>query len=283
MNIVPPFPDLAAEWTEACLLYPIYAALAKEFVIDIAACVDLETGADAPPQESVEQARQWLDELDGRIQVHQLRRFLQTTSLATQESLQTLLLHHLRKEKKSDSDRDKVDFVLVQYFSHCAPSQLQESDVDLEYVAQVLEPVLGQVDLTVPEWLKPLDQTMQAAQHCRDLSELLHSGILEQGRKAKVQCGDNYFQPVAMIAFARFSFLMRRATGKPWREDPRLPPRPVLRRRAHRPPAHDLPVLESDVPRGVFLGTAPAHAGGSQSFDCRGAGVRHAGRNPRRS
>jgi hypothetical protein len=210
MNIVPPFPDLAAEWTEARLLYPIYAALAKEFVIEIAGCADLETGADAPPQESIEQARQWLDELDGRIQVHQLRRFLQTTNLATQESLQTLLLHHLRKEKKSDIDRDKVDFLLVQYFSHCVPSQLQESDVDLEYVAQVLEPVLGQVDLTVPEWLKPLDQTMQAARHCRGLSELLHSGILEQGRKAKVQCGDNYFQPVAMIAFARFSFLMRR-------------------------------------------------------------------------
>jgi hypothetical protein len=210
MNIVPPFPDLAAEWAEACLLYPIYSALAKEFVIDIPGCADLETGAPIPPQESVVQARQWLRDVDGRIQVHQLRRFLQTSTLASQESLQTLLLHHLRKEKKTSIDRDKVDFLLVQYFSHCAPSQLDESDVDLEYVAQVLEPVLGHADLTVPDWLKPVDQVMQAARRCRGLSELLHSGILEQGRKAKVQCGDKYFEAVAMIAFARFSFLMRR-------------------------------------------------------------------------
>ena len=210
MNIVPPFADLAAEWAEARLLYPIYSALAKEFVIDIPGCADLETGAHIPPQESVVQAREWLREVDGRIQVHQLRRFLQTSTLASQESLQTLLLHHLRKEKKTSIDRDKVDFLLVQYFSHCAPSQLDESDVDLEYVAQVLEPVLGQVDLTVPDSLKPVDQVMQVARRCRGLSELLHSGILEQGRKAKVQCGDKYFEPVAMIAFARFSFLMRR-------------------------------------------------------------------------
>lgn len=210
MNIVPPFPDLAAEWAEARLLYPIYSALAKEFVIDIPGCPDLESGADTPPEESVVQARQWLRDVDGRIQVHQLRRFLQTSILANQESLQTLLLHHLRKEKKTSIDRDKVDFLLVQYFSHSTPSQLEESDVDLEYVAQVLEPILGQVDLTVPDWLKSIDQVMQAARRCRGLSELLHSGILEQGRKAKVQCGDKYFLPVAMVAFARFSFLMRR-------------------------------------------------------------------------
>ncbi len=34
---------------------------------------------DAPPQESVESARQWLLDVDQRIQVHQLRQFLQTT------------------------------------------------------------------------------------------------------------------------------------------------------------------------------------------------------------
>jgi hypothetical protein len=202
--------ELAAEWRDARLLYPLYAALAREFVIDLPACADLEAGADTPPRESVEQARQWLLDLDQRIQVHQLRQFLQTTTLCGQQSLQTLLAHHLRKPEKSDSDRDKIDFLLVQFFSHCTPSQLEESDVDLEYVAQVLEPVLGQVDPTVPTWQKPLEQLIQASERCRRLSELLHSGILEQGRKLKVQCGNDYYQPAAMVAFTRFSFLMRR-------------------------------------------------------------------------
>ena len=219
MSTVPPFPDLAAEWMEARLLYPIYSALAKEFVIDLPGCPDLEEDVATPPQESIEQARQWLREMDGRIQVHQLRQFLQTTTLATQESLHTLLLHHLRKTKKTASDRDKLDFLVVQYFSHCAPSRLDETDVDVEYVAQVLEPVLGQVDLTIPDWLKPIEQIMQSAQRCRSLSELLHSGILEQGRKLKVQCGDKYFLPAAMISFARFSFLMRRVFFRLMHED----------------------------------------------------------------
>jgi len=165
---------------------------------------------DAPPQESVEQARQWLAEIDKRVQVYQLRQFLQTSALATDEALKTLLMHHLHKQERSDSDRDKIDFLLVQYFSLCAPSRLQDGDVDLAYVAQVLEPVLGTVELTPPDWIAPLDEFLQQAGACQSLNELLTTHILEKGRRLKTSTGDNYFLPVAMIAFARFSFLMRR-------------------------------------------------------------------------
>jgi hypothetical protein len=202
--------ELAAEWREARLLYPLYAALAREFVIDLPRHSDLEAGVDAPPQESVEQARQLLADMDGRIQVHQLRQFLQTTTASSDEALRTLLLHHLRRHEHSDSDRDKIDFLLVQYFSHCAPSRLQDADVDLAYVAQTLEPVLGAVDLNVPEWLSPVDEVVQTGNGCRNLNQLLTSRILEKGRKLKTSCGQKYFLPAAMVAFTRFSFLMRR-------------------------------------------------------------------------
>ena len=108
------------------------------------------------------------------------------------------------------SDRDKIDFLLVQYFSHCAPSRLEDTDVDMAYVAQMLDPVLGSVDLTLPSWLHPLDDFIQAADACRSLNELLTSGTLEKGRKLKVSVGEDYFEPIAMVAFTRFSFLMRR-------------------------------------------------------------------------
>jgi len=202
---------LAAEWSAARILYPTYSALAREFVIDLTPCSDLDAGVNQPPQESVEQARQWLDQMDERIQIHQLRQFLQTTTLVTPPLLQTLLLHHLHKEEKSPSDRDKIDFLLVQLFSLAAPSRLDDSAVTLDYVAKTLAPALGTVDTTVPVWLGPLENVLQSAQKARTLNELLHSGILEQGRKIKVQSGENYFVPVAMVAFARFSFLMRRA------------------------------------------------------------------------
>jgi len=81
--------------------------------------------------------------VDAQIQVHQLRQFLQATPLASETVLRHLLLHHMHKAAKSAADRDKTDFLLVQYFSLCVPSGLADADVDLEYVAQVLEPVLG--------------------------------------------------------------------------------------------------------------------------------------------
>jgi len=203
--------QLASEWTAARVLYPTYSALAREFVIDLTPCNDLEAGVEQPARESIEQARHWFEEMDARIQIHQLRQFLQTTTLVTPQLLQTLLLHHLQKDEKSPSDRDKIDFLLVQLFSLAAPSRLEDTAVSMAYVAKTLAPALGQVDTTVPGWLKPLENVLQSAQKARTLNELLHSGILEQGRKIKVQSGENYFLPVAMVSFARFSFLMRRA------------------------------------------------------------------------
>jgi len=202
--------QLTAEWNAARILYPTYSALAREFVIDLTPCSDLEAGVEQPPQESVEQARQWLRDMDERIQIHQLRQFLQTTTMVTPQLLQTMLLHHLHKDEKAPSDRDKIDFLIVQLFSLAAPSRLEDSAVTMEYVARTLQPVLGTVDTRIPVWLQPIENVLQSAQKARSLNELLHSGILEQGRKFKVQSGENYFLPVAMIAFARFSFLMRR-------------------------------------------------------------------------
>jgi hypothetical protein len=210
MNATPDLNELRMRWRTARLLYPLYAALARECVIELPPCADLEAGVQAPPAESVEQARQWFLDMDQRIQVHQLRQFLQTTTITDDESLRALLLHHLRKPKLGDSDRDKIDFLLVQVFSHCAPSRLEDADVDVEYVAQMLEPVLGTFDVRVPDSLKSLDALIERANVCKNLKELFTSRILEEGRKLKISAGPDYFEPAAMVAFTRFSFLMRR-------------------------------------------------------------------------
>jgi hypothetical protein len=189
-------------------LQAIYAALVREFVIEVSACpIDEEF---SPSPASVEQASAWFDQVDAQIQVHQLRQFLQTTPLANEVVLRYLLIHHMKKAAKATSDRDKTDFLLVQYFSLCAPSGLEDTDLDLDYVAQVLEPVLGPQEPKLPTWLSSLETILQSAARCRRLSELLHSGILEQGRKLKTQAAARYFEPSAMVAFARFSFLIRR-------------------------------------------------------------------------
>ena len=202
--------DLSAQWKSACRLYPIYFELAREFAIDVKASAELETGGETPGKETVEQAQSWLEEMDQLIQVHQLRQFLQTSSLVNQEGLLNLLQHLLALTAKTDATRDKIDFLLVQYFSQLAPSGVRDAEVDLAYVAQSLEPILGEIDLKPPVWLSALDRVLEAAGHCRSLDELLHGGILEQGRKAKGLAGDLFYLPIALVAFTRFGYLMRR-------------------------------------------------------------------------
>jgi hypothetical protein len=205
-----PVQDLAAQWISARRLYPIYFELAREFAIDVKPCAELEAGVETPGKETVEQARQWLEQMDNQVQVHQLRQFLQTNSLVTPEGLLSLVQHFLAKTAKSDTVRDKIDFLLVQYFSQIAPTGVNDAEVDLAYVAGSLEPVVGQVELKPPVWLNALDRVLESARKCRSLDELLHGGILEQGRKAKGLAGELFYLPVALVAFTRFGYLMRR-------------------------------------------------------------------------
>src|ERR1700728_945494 len=207
----PAAPDFAAQWARARRLHPIYVELAREFVIEVPVCTDLEAQADTPGRESVEQAQQWLNDMDGRIQVHQLRQFLQTSAIVDSESMVVLMQHFLAKTSHTDSSRDKIDFLLVQYFSQNAPSELDDNGADIAYVAQSLEPVLGPVEIKTPVWLNALDRVLDAARRCRSLDELLHGGVLEQGRKAKAQAGELFYLPIALVAFTRFGYLMRRA------------------------------------------------------------------------
>jgi len=211
MNPSTPVQDLATQWSSARRLYPVYFELAREFAIDVKPCADLEAGVDTPGKESVEQANQWLEQMDSAIQVHQLRQFLQTNSLVTQEGLVGLLQHFLAKSVRTEAVRDKIDFLLVQYFSTIAPTGLNDAEVDLAYVANALETIVGPVELKPPVWLNALDRVLEAARKCKSLDELLHGGVLEQGRKAKGLAGDLFYLPIALVAFTRFGYLMRRA------------------------------------------------------------------------
>jgi hypothetical protein len=205
-----PVPDLAAQWNSARRLYPIYAELAREFAIDLKPCGELESGVETPGKEAVQQAHNWLEQMDNAIQVHQLRQFLQTNTQVNSAGLITLLQHFLAKAAKTDIIRDKIDFLLVQYFSQIAPTGVDDSEVDLAYVAQAMQPIVGQVDLKPPVWLNALERVLESARRSKSLDELLHGGILEQGRKAKGQAGELFYLPIALVAFTRFGYLMRR-------------------------------------------------------------------------
>lgn len=213
-----PSPSNSA-WSNLRSLYPLYAAVARESVIEMPPCPELEEAIDAPSAECMAEAERWIESMDQRIHAHQLRQYLQTSGPADEEVLMQLLAHHLSKAARTTADRDKIDFLLVQFFSQGAPSDLIDSALDLTTVAKVLVPVLGAIEGGAPDWLAPLDDLLVEANSAKNLNWLLTTRIIERGREIKQSCGEKFFEPAALAAFTRFGFLLRRRFFRLLHED----------------------------------------------------------------
>jgi len=201
--------EVAEFWRIARRLYAVYIELDRTFELEIPTCPELEDAADSPEADARERVLQWFDQIDGHVQVWQLRQLLQSTSLQNEENLRYLIARHLDKKQKTEADKDKIDFLLVQYFAHCAPHGLAETA--LEEVARVLEPAMGKTPQAFPEWASSLDSKLRKLNESNSLEELQNSGALQEVRELKLAVGDDYFEPGFLVAFTRFNFLARRA------------------------------------------------------------------------
>ena len=200
-----------AQWKEAREVFPIYLALAKQLQIEIPFPQAKRNLPEKLDLELFSKVQEWLDSMDQRVLVHQLRHLLQMTTLnASETSLRALIQRHLRKSKKSNTDRDKIDFLLVQYFALCAPAKIYHKQIELADVAHVMEPVLGDVDPAPLDWCAPLEKMIESLRAFRSLREILKTNFIEQGRKVKETAGGMFYDPAALVAFIRFNFLLRR-------------------------------------------------------------------------
>jgi hypothetical protein len=199
------------QWKEARAVFPIYLALAKQLTLEIPFSQAKRNLPDKPDFELFKQVHEWLDSMDQRVLVHQLRHLLQMTTLnASEGGLRALIHRHLRKSKKSSTDRDKIDFLLVQYFALCAPAKIYHKQIEPADVAQVMQPVLGDVDPAPLPWCAPLEKMIEALRGFRSLREILKTNFIEEGRKVKETAGGMFYDPAALLAFIRFNFLLRR-------------------------------------------------------------------------
>jgi hypothetical protein len=200
-----------AQWKEARSVFPIYLALAKQLEFEIPFPQAKRNLPEIADLEIFSQVHEWLDSMDQRVVVHQLRHLLQMTTLnASEAGLRALIQRHLRKTTKSNIDRDKIDFLLVQYFALCAPAKTYHKQIEPADVAQVIQPVLGDVHPDPLAWCAPLEQMIEALRGFRSLREILKTDFIEQGRKVKETAGGMFYDPAALVAFIRFNFLMRR-------------------------------------------------------------------------
>lgn len=218
MNVLPKQTP-AQEWQAMRLLRLLYVRLAREFALNAPPCEELDSGIDTPSKEDMAAGRQWFYQMDELIQVHQLRQFLQTTTGVNEEALIAMVQHYIAKPIHNESDRDKVDFLLVQLLTQTSPGKVEESDVTVGFVANGLEQVLGKVTAAPPASLSVLEGMIVKIKTCSTLSQLFGSGVLEKGRKVKIESGEGYFVPAALIAFARFNFLLRRVFFRLMHED----------------------------------------------------------------
>jgi len=234
------------QWEELRSLFPIYLALAKQLEFEIPFGPErrnLPARADAELFDSV---LTWVNSMDQRVMVHQLRHLLQMTTLNASESgLRALILRHLRKAIKSSIDRDKIDFLLVQYFALCAPAKIYHKQIDLADTAQVMFPVLGEVDSTPLSWCEPLEKVIDSLKTFRSLREILNTNFIEQGRRVKESAGGMFYDPSALLAFIRFNFLLRRTL---------------------------IELMHADL-IAIRAGLAQLEAGGIRFLDCEHAGL----------
>ncbi len=200
-----------AQWEELRSVFPIYVALAKQLQLEIPIPQNKRILPDKVDPDLFSKIQKWLEVMDQQVMVHQLRHLLQMTTLNASESgLRALIMRHLRKQAKTTTDRDKADFLLVQYFALTAPPKIYHKQIELSDVANVLRPVFGEVDSTPLPWCEPLENMIHTLRGFKSLRDMLQTNFIEQGRRVKETAGGMFYDPSAMLAFIRFNFLMRR-------------------------------------------------------------------------
>ena len=200
-----------AKWLEDRAVFPIYVALAKQLDIDVPLASDKRNLPEKPDLDLFDEVEAWLDWMDQRVVVHELRHLLQMTTLnANENSLCALIHRHLKKSTKTTVDRDKIDFLLVQYFALCAPAKIYHKQIEPNDVATVMKPVLGDVAASNLAWCEPLEKMVETLRSFRSLRDILKTSFIEQGRKVKEAAGGMFYDPAALLTFIRFNFLLRR-------------------------------------------------------------------------
>lgn len=210
---------VTAEWRTARRLYAIYSAVIAHFDVGVPPCPEIECPIDRQDVGVRGRVRNWLNLMDNHCPVAFLRQVLQRDPITTEANLRTLIRRHLDRPHKTEFDRNKLDFLLVQYFAHCVPDNLSPGELTIADVGRVLEPVLGHWSPVVPYWLKGLDELADDVSKCHCMQDMEDRNILERGREIKASAASRFFEPPALIAFARYNIILRRAFFYTMRND----------------------------------------------------------------
>lgn len=194
-------------------IYPFFVAAAKQFRYGIAPFENVDESLGKSPQTRA-QAAKWMDQVDKKIAVHELRKLVHSGDFIGQEITPALIARYIGKPEKTGADRDKLDYLLAHYLRRRSDAAMHQGELDVERAAQLLEPVLGKSPGDSPQWLEPLDIVINDLRRCASLSDLDGWEIIQRGRNIKVEGRDQYFSTGSLVAFARFNFLLAQSFGR---------------------------------------------------------------------
>ena len=200
-----------SEWRTARRLYAVYSGVVAHFDVGLSPCPEIESPLDRRAPSVRERVRDWLNEMDTHCPVTFLRQVLQRDPVGTEANLRALIRRHLDRPNKTDFDRDKLDFLAVQYFAQCVPDGMSPDEPTLVEVGKVLEPVLGHWSPITPHWLRELDELVHDVAKCHCMQDLEDYKVLDRGRDLKATAGARFFEPPALSAFTRYNIILRRA------------------------------------------------------------------------
>jgi hypothetical protein len=181
------------------------------FDVGVAPCHELESPIDRADFAIRARVRNWLNAMDSRCPVAYLRQVLQRDAVGSEPNLSALIRRHLDRPQKTEFDREKLDFLLVQYFAQSVTDDLVPGELSAVEVGRALHPVLGSWNPTTPHWLKELDVLVADIAKCRCMQDLEDLKVLERGRAIKTEAGARFYEPPALIVFTRYNIILRRA------------------------------------------------------------------------
>ena len=199
--------EIAAAWREARRIYPIYAALIRQFDLGLSPNKELESPINRSDKAALDRIAKWFEEVDAKCEVWQLRQVLQTAGWVSEEQLRAMARRHVSKKAHDAKLRDKVDFLIVQYYAHHCPDT-HDGNLTFENVAKVLQNITGQADRE-PGFCGKLNEVIAELSLCKSLKDVLAKKIIERTRDIKERLGEAYFACDSLVAFARFNFMLR--------------------------------------------------------------------------
>jgi hypothetical protein len=191
-------------------LYSFYAALNERFGLGVAPFSELASAEDTiPDMELLESAREWMSGIDNKATAFNLRQLMHSSAPLPEDTLRILILRHLHQLEKSEQLREKLDFLLVQYFAQVFQASVHPEEVTFRDVAEGLDPILGAVTPQNFGWAYELEKLTAKLRGYSSLKDLIDSEFLDRGRTLKRSIGPEYFQPSALVAVTKFNFSLR--------------------------------------------------------------------------